>query len=51
MAYGMKEAARTMPNQPPGTVFTAPMKPLLTSFSSHSKKSGASGGMSSPAPG
>ena len=28
--YGMKEAARAMPNQPPGTLFTAAMKPVLT---------------------
>ena len=28
--YGMNDAARAMPNQPPGTLFTAAMKPVLT---------------------
>ena len=28
--YGMKETARAMPNQPPGTLFTTAMKPVLT---------------------
>jgi hypothetical protein len=26
----MNDAARAMPNQPPGTLFTAAMKPVLT---------------------